>query len=239
MAVAVFVMADQHFGQGSLDLLQVPLVLGQCGHVFHQIEQAASVAVGHSRQQVQHLIVQLYLKILRAAPRQLHQLSPAQRAQAQHMQARKELAGDTERRIFRGRGQQGQLARFHQGQKEILLRFGKTVQFVQHQNFHPGQSAAQMLQTRLGRAEPQIFSARGFSQQQGQGGFAAAGRAEKKQAGQALGLHQGTQPIRQMALTQELRHIVWAHTFGQRLADSHVQLSACSAFRPGNCEDHQ
>ena len=186
MAVAVFVVADQHFGQGCLDLLQVTLVLGQGCHVFHKIEQAAGVAVGHSRQQVQHLIVQLYLKILRAAPRQLHQLSPAQRAQAQHMQARKELAGDTERRIFRGRGQQGQLARFHQGQKEILLRFGKTVQFVQHQNFHPGQSAAQMLQTRLGRTEPQIFFTRGFSQQQGQGGFAAAGRAEKSRLGRRL-----------------------------------------------------
>ena len=73
MAVAILVMARQHFRQCRLDLLRIPLVPGQRGHIFHQIKQAAGIAVGHARQQIQHIITQLHLKILRAALRQLHQ----------------------------------------------------------------------------------------------------------------------------------------------------------------------
>ena len=176
MIVAVLVMPGQHFRQGGLERLGLPALFRQGGRIFHQIEQSAGIAARRGRQHFPGGILQRDVQGFRAAPRELHELRPPQRTQAQHMQAGKELTRHAEGGIFRGAGQQGQLAGFQQRQEKILLGFGKAVQLVQHQHLHAGQRAPQMLQARFRRADAQVAPAAGPCQQKGQCVRAAAGR---------------------------------------------------------------
>ena len=132
-------MPGQHFRQGGLERLGLPALFRQGGRIFHQIEQSAGIAARRGRQHFPGGVIQNDMQGFRAAPRKLYKLRPPQRAQPQHMQARKELPRHAEGGIFRRAGQQRQLAGFQQRQKEILLGLGKTVQFVQHQHLHPSQ----------------------------------------------------------------------------------------------------
>ena len=160
VAVAVLVMADQHFRQGRAHGFRVALFLRQGGHIFHQIEQGAGIAVGRACQKVEDILAQGERERERAAPRKIPQFVAAQGPQAQHMQPGKQLARDAERGIFRGGSQQGKLAGFHQWQEKILLGLGKAVQFVKNEDLHPGKGAAQVLESGLGRGEAQVFFAR-------------------------------------------------------------------------------
>ena len=121
MVVAVLVVPDKYFGQRRLDVFKVASVFWQGAHIFHKIEQGAGVTVRYACQQVGHVVGHLQLQVACATSGQLHQLRAAKGPQPQHMQAREQLARYTERRILGGCGKQGELARFHQRQKKVLL----------------------------------------------------------------------------------------------------------------------
>ena len=89
------------------------------------------------------------------------------------------------------------------GRKKSCWALEKRCSSSQHEHFHAGQRAPQMLEPRLRRADAEIALAAGARQQQGQSRLSAAGRAEKKQAGQARGLHERTDLGRKMRLSEE------------------------------------
>ena len=157
MAVAFPVVPGQHFRQRCLDALRRFAILGQGCHVLHQVEQRARIAMRGLRQNVKGGRGQGDLQIGRAALGQRDEFGMAQRSQAQHVQAGEELPCDAEGRIFRCCGQKDEFARFHQRQKKILLRLAEAVKFIQNEDFHAGERAAQVLQAGFRRADAEVF----------------------------------------------------------------------------------
>ncbi len=81
MAVAVLVVAADDFGHGRAHPVQPPVFGGQPGHVFHQVQHGAGVAVGHAGQEVQHVVSQRGFLRSAAPAAEFHQFFAAQRAQ--------------------------------------------------------------------------------------------------------------------------------------------------------------
>ena len=101
------------------------------------------------------------------------------------MQTRQKLSGHAEGWILRCSGQHGNFTAFQQGQKEILLSFGKAMQFIQNQDIHPAELTSKLLKPSFRCADPQYLSSARFGKEEGKSGFTASWRSEQQKAGQA------------------------------------------------------
>ena len=196
---------------------EVALLLGQGGGVLHQIEHGPRVAVGRAGEEIEDVVVQRDGQGRRAALAEFQQFRASELAQPQDVQSRQELAGHAEGRVFRGRGDHGEIAGFQQRQEKVLLRLGEAVQFVEDEDVHAGELPPELLEARFRGAEAQDVAAAGARQQEGQRGLAAAGRAEQEQAREARALHERGQALGEVALSDEKSQFGRAQAFGQGL----------------------
>jgi hypothetical protein len=141
------------------------------------------------------------------------------------VQPGKKLARDAERRVFGGRGDEGQFAGLKERKEKILLRLGVAVQFVQDQDFLVLDLLAQGGDAHFRGADADKGFACVLGQEQGHGGLAAAGGAEEQEARQILGLHQGAQTLAEMALADEVVQGFRAQGFGERAFLGHDVVS--------------
>ena len=215
MGVAVPVSAQNHFGQGALQPVRYSLGRLESSGVLHQVEHASCVTVSQGGQQGQGLFGKFFAKVEAAALSDPNQLGLVQGAESKHVHPGEQLAGDTEGGVLRCRGQQGQVAAFQNGQKEILLCLGISVQLVKDQNVDFLNLLAQGRKPGLRRTEPHPPFSGLFRQQHGHGGFPAPGRAEQQQARQGTALHEHLQPVLEVRLPDEIVKGVGADFFGE------------------------